>query len=264
MKAEMRPPVKYYGGKQRMMKHILPLIPEHRIYVESFAGGAALFWAKKPSLIEVLSDTNGNVANFYKVMKNNFIGLHHRISNTLHCEHTFNEAKHIYNNPFEFSKTDRAWAFHVCCNMSYAAEAAGSFQWVRNKNDNWHPAVSVKNRRKQFHMYRHRLELVSIRDRKAEQLIPDMDCADAFFYCDPPYVGARQGHYRGYLQEDFDALLVELNKLEGKFLLSSYMNDSLTEYAKRNNWIQEKFEQRLGVQGGAKKKIEVLTRNYEI
>lgn len=33
----MRTPISYYGGKQTMLKHILPLIPSHKIYTEYFA-----------------------------------------------------------------------------------------------------------------------------------------------------------------------------------------------------------------------------------
>ena len=41
-----RTPISYYGGKQTMLPHILPLIPEHAIYTEAFFGGGAVFWAK--------------------------------------------------------------------------------------------------------------------------------------------------------------------------------------------------------------------------
>ncbi len=34
-------PISYYGGKQNMLKHILPIIPKHEIYVEAFFGGGA-------------------------------------------------------------------------------------------------------------------------------------------------------------------------------------------------------------------------------
>ena len=37
----MKTPITYYGGKQGMLKDILPLIPEHNTYTEAFAGGAA-------------------------------------------------------------------------------------------------------------------------------------------------------------------------------------------------------------------------------
>ena len=36
----MRTPISYYGGKQTMLKHILPLIPSHKIYTEAFCGGS--------------------------------------------------------------------------------------------------------------------------------------------------------------------------------------------------------------------------------
>jgi len=54
----MRPPITYYGGKQSMVKEILPLIPEHNSYVEAFVGGGAIFWNKPPSKLETINDRN--------------------------------------------------------------------------------------------------------------------------------------------------------------------------------------------------------------
>lgn len=42
----MKSPIIYYGGKTSMIPHILPLIPEHEVYTETFFGGGAIFWAK--------------------------------------------------------------------------------------------------------------------------------------------------------------------------------------------------------------------------
>ena len=36
----MKPALRYYGGKQGMLKYIMPLLPEHKVYVEPFCGGA--------------------------------------------------------------------------------------------------------------------------------------------------------------------------------------------------------------------------------
>lgn len=258
----MRAPVKYYGGKTRMLPHLLPMIPEHRIYVEAFCGGASLFWAKEPSTIEVLNDINGNVVNFYAVMKYDFEELFTCIDNSLHCEHSFQKAKEIFHNPDGWGRVERAWAFWVSCNQSFASEAANSFQWVKNKHDNWHPAVSVDNRKKEFHQYFSRLDRVAIMNRDAVQMLIDRDGTDTFFYLDPPYVGARQGHYKGYTQKHFDDLLEALTKIKGKFLLSSYRNDALSEATSSERWNQKEINQRLGVAGGTKRKIEVLTWNY--
>ena len=71
MKTEIwqRTPISYYGGKQIMLKYILPLIPEHQIYTEAFFGGGAVFWAKEPSQTEIINDFNANVYNFYQILK---------------------------------------------------------------------------------------------------------------------------------------------------------------------------------------------------
>jgi tyrosyl-tRNA synthetase len=37
------------------------------------------------------------------------------------------------------------------------------------------------------------------------KIIRNRDSKDAFFYCDPSYVGADHGHYDGYTQEDFES-----------------------------------------------------------
>lgn len=50
-KINLSTPISYYGGKQSMLPHILPLIPKHEIYVEPFFGGGAVFWAKEPTAV---------------------------------------------------------------------------------------------------------------------------------------------------------------------------------------------------------------------
>ncbi len=42
----MKTPITYYGGKQKLVSKILPLIPEHKLYAEPFVGGAAVFFGK--------------------------------------------------------------------------------------------------------------------------------------------------------------------------------------------------------------------------
>ena len=52
-------PLPLIGGKRHLVKTLLRLIPSHRVYVEPFAGGATLFFAKEPSEVEILNDING-------------------------------------------------------------------------------------------------------------------------------------------------------------------------------------------------------------
>ncbi len=81
---QLKSPFGYYGGKQRLAKRILTLIPNHRTYVEPFFGGGAIFFAKPPSEVEVINDTNHELINFYKVLKQEFIYLIKEINISLH------------------------------------------------------------------------------------------------------------------------------------------------------------------------------------
>ncbi len=102
----------------------------------------------------------------------------------------------------------------------------------------------------------------------ALRIIKSRDTSETFFYLDPPYVGSDQGHYDGYTQEDFDALLRLLENAQGKFLLSSFRNANLAEFSQRNGWFTEEIRLSSSMTHGqgrtVRDKIEVLTANYPI
>jgi DNA adenine methylase len=54
-----RTPLTYYGGKQRLAAQIVALMPPHRVYLEPFAGGAAVLFAKPRAPRETLNDIDG-------------------------------------------------------------------------------------------------------------------------------------------------------------------------------------------------------------
>ena len=64
-----RPVISWAGGKRRLLKHLLPLIPPHTTYCEVFGGGLALFCAKPPSPAEIINDINGDLVAFYRNCK---------------------------------------------------------------------------------------------------------------------------------------------------------------------------------------------------
>jgi len=55
-------PLAYIGGKRRIARRLLPLIPEHTTYVEPFAGGAQVFFHKPRSKVEVLNDLDHEIS----------------------------------------------------------------------------------------------------------------------------------------------------------------------------------------------------------
>jgi len=262
----LKTPTSYYGGKQNLIKTILPLLPKHKLYAEVFVGGGAIFWAKPQSEIEVINDTNRELINFYEVVQNQFIELEKKIRISLHSRSLFNDSSVIYQNPHMFNRIDRAWAVWTQAAQSFSSMLDGSWGYDKSKNTT---SQKITNKRDAFSEdYAIRIQNVQIECTDALRIITSRDTKDSFFYCDPPYFNSDCGHYDGYSREDFEMLLNTLSKIEGKFLLSSYPSDLLTEHTETNGWFNIKLEQSVSVANNSskppKKKIEVMTANYDL
>jgi DNA adenine methylase len=264
-KLTLKTPVTYYGGKQNMVKHILPLIPKHNLYCEPFAGGAAIFFAKENSLVNILNDTNRELINFYQVVKNNFIGLEKEIQISLYSRDLHRKASVIYNNPDMFNEIKRAWALWILSNQGFASQLDSSWGYEKLKNTT---VKKFENKKKAFTIdLAMKLQEVQIECADALYVIRSRDTEEAFFYVDPPYYNSDMGHYDGYSLDDFEALLKLLSEIKGKFMLSSYPSPILEQYSKQFGWKTYKVEGTVSVSCNKeylKRKIEVLTLNYDL
>jgi DNA adenine methylase len=259
-------PITYYGGKLNMLKEILPLIPEHRIYTEAFFGGGAVFFAKDPSEAETINDTNNLVINFYEVVKTDFDSLKSKIEATLFARATYSVAFAVYRMPHLFNKLQQAWAFYVATNMGFSCNVGS---WGYDKYGK--RVKGFRNKKLLFDesIYK-RLENTQIENNDACKVIASYDTEDAFHYVDPPYINSDQGLYEGYTESDYIKLLDTLSTVKGTFLLSSYPSDILDAHIQKNGWYSKRFEKPLSAVkatlGKARNtsKIEVLTANYPI
>ena len=125
----MKTPLSYYGGKQQLASAILGMIPEHRIYCEPFSGGAAVFFAKEPSKVEIINDWNGELINFYEVLKKDFPALEKEIESSLHSRRQHRQARVVYDNPDMFDRIKRAWALWVLANCSFGSKLNGGYAY---------------------------------------------------------------------------------------------------------------------------------------
>ena len=62
-------PFKWVGGKSRIRKAIIPILPPHTCYVEPFAGAAWVLFGKPPSDVEVLNDIDQELINFFRIVR---------------------------------------------------------------------------------------------------------------------------------------------------------------------------------------------------
>lgn len=259
----MKTPITYYGGKQSMLKHILPLVPQHKTYTEAFCGGAALFFAKEPAVSEVINDLNGNLVTFYNAVQREYEPLKKRIEATLHARGSHEHARHVLSHPEYFDNIERAWAVWTLSKMSFASRQDGAFGYdfsgkmpkrLRNAKDAFDLQLAK------------RLEQVTIESRDALKVIDLYDSPDAFHFVDPPYVGSDCGHYAGTFDaQDLQRLLDLLAKLQGRFMLTMYPDDLIAQYAMEYGWVIHRIERTISASKTTRRKQEEwMVCNYTI
>lgn len=262
-KAFMKTPITYYGGKQLMLKHILPLVPVHSTYTEAFCGGAALFFAKEPAHCEVINDLNMHLINFYKVLKGQYHKLKCRVEQTLHSRDTHRHATHVLACPDFFDEIERAWAVWALAKCSFASKLDGTFGYdfkggmpkkVRFAKESFDEHLSS------------RLEHCTIESRDALNIIQLYDREDAFHFVDPPYVGSDCGHYSGmFSEDDLGHLLDLLSQIKGKFMLTMYPNETIQRYADSLGWQIHKITRFVSAGRSSRKhKEEWIICNYQV
>jgi hypothetical protein len=61
----------WYGGKYSHLDWLLPLLPKCHHFCEPFGGSAAVILNRPPSPVETYNDLDGEVVNFFRVLREN-------------------------------------------------------------------------------------------------------------------------------------------------------------------------------------------------
>ena len=254
----------YYGGKSRLSEKIISLMPRHTLYVEPFCGGASVFFNKpRPSVSnnfyhEVINDHDKRLVNFYKQLRDNGQALVESLLLTPYAEEEHRLSKDLSGEGLEAARR-------------YFINSQQSFSGVLNTG--WRRSIYSVNHGFQWF---HRVEkMVDILDRmagvtitcdKAITVIKQFDSPHTFFYLDPPYPGADQGHYGGYTIQDFKDLVETLNNCQGSFLLSNYDQPEITI---PSDWERFEFDvystaarNQDDEEEGSRRRVEVLWRRF--
>lgn len=221
------PPFSYYGGKQRLISRLLPLVPKHTVFVEPFCGGGTMFFRKPfPAITashdyrEVINDRDRRVVGFFEQLRDNPEELMRVIAATPYAreEHALARVD-TPENPIESARrwyTSLMQSFSNSASNGWGTAVFGgnpSATWQSRFGDLW-PAAE-------------RLRGVYLECDDALKLIERWDSPQTFFYCDPPYPGTEQGHYSGYTTAEFVKLIRLLERCDGSSMVSCYPIDGL-------------------------------------
>ena len=245
-----------------MLPNILPLIPPHEVYTEVFFGGGSVFWSKPKATNETINDILDIVVNFYQQVKTNFPKLKKLIDSTCFSRSLHNKALFMIKNKKMFDDIQLAWAFWMCSNFSYGNKIGGGLKYSNDQSVL--PPRIMKNMKQNFtDRLVERIEHVHIENKDAIEVLESRNVSKAFHYIDSPYPNADQGHYKGYTFDHLKQLLLQCEKLKGKFLLSNYNSEMLSEFVANNNWWKKEYlVNTRGMRKHDLNKVEVLVANY--
>jgi DNA adenine methylase len=213
----MKGPLAYVGGKSKIANRIIEIFPEHRTFVEVFAGGAQVLFHKKPSVVEVLNDLDGDVTTFFRVCQ-----LHHdelvRYLKFVVISREWFELLQA-QDPKSLTDVQRAARFFYLQKNAYAG-------LVRNRKlgysvtepSRFNPESTpelIENTHK-------RLAHVQIERSPYQEVLKRYDRPTTLFYLDPPYFGRKLYNFN-LSEADFIELAKGLGTVRGKFVLS--LND---------------------------------------
>lgn len=219
----------YYGGKNGLLKNLLPLLPACDHYCEPFAGSAAVLLNRDPSPIETINDLNGDLVNFFRVLRDSGDILQEKLLLTPYSREEFTQAWEDCEDPVERArrffirvqmdvgkagaKKDRSWS----CNVTYV------------HNSHSYAVRNFHNKVKGMTELIERLRNVQIDCRPALDCIQKFDRRGTLFYCDPPYVPETRkssNDYKFEMQDQDHKDLAEiLNSCAGRVALSGYDSD---------------------------------------
>jgi DNA adenine methylase len=240
------------GSKTRLAKTLISLYPRHHTYIEPFAGGAACFWRKTPSPLEILNDYDRDVSQAYQVVRdttpdqlNDLIARDWIIS-----EQGFSNSLTRHPDPIEDT-----YRFLYRRRASFGSKEKKLY---RTRVGN---GIAVP---KQLKVQKDRLRGVQVFCGDGLALMKQHDRPDVFMFLDPPWPGYHW-KWKHYEMSDLTNLIETLKGLKhSKWLYAETTTLDETHDIPDQFYRTELSYIGTGYQGKKTKRTELILSNYEV
>jgi len=216
-------PFKWVGGKSRLRKQIIPLLPKHTCYVELFSGAAWVLFGKPPSDVEVLNDIDQELVTFFRVVKEKPEELIASFEWELVSRAEFKRLASL--DATQLTDIQRAHRFYYLIMAGWGGELKyPRFQTSISDGGHGNRLIgALETLKERIAPVHKRLSTVIIENLPWQKCIERYDRANTVMYVDPPYPdnGVNYAYnMRGW--DEHQELADRLCKTECKWILSSY------------------------------------------
>lgn len=223
-------PFRYAGGKFYARKLILDFIPKHNSYLEPFAGGGSIFFAKDKVSSNWLNDIDNELINCYMIIRDN----PELLIDNLKDEKATKERHTYYKKEYKpTNNIERATRWYYLNRTSYSGIMNmvncywGYGEKYSMRPENWSRNI-IRTSEK--------LQGVNITCLDFEKVISEV-VDGSFLFIDPPYYNAAQDKFytHSFTKEDHFRLcdLLKKNSKRIKFLLTY---DNTEDIKELYNW----------------------------
>lgn len=209
----IRPILRWPGGKSRMLKLILPRIPQHVCYCEPFAGGLAVLLAKQRSPVEVVNDMNGTLVALYRNLQYHLPAILAEINWMFSSRQTL----HDFIAQPGLTEIQRAARFLLVNRTSFGGNM---HSFAVAKSHGGGAAFDREATSKLLAAAHQRLNKVVVENLPYERCLDNYDSKDSFIFMDPPYLNAQTEAYRGWSEKEMRQFRRRVEKLKGKWLVT--------------------------------------------
>lgn len=214
--------VPWPGGKTRLLQHLLPLLSDnpHTCYVEAFAGGAALLFAREPAKVEVLNDTHGELVRLYRVVANHLDEFVRQFRWALTSREMFRwcQLQHVDT----LTDIQRAARFFYMQRLAFGGKVAGQTFGTATTRPVRINLLRLEEELSAAHL---RLHGVVIECLSWQDCVRRYDAPHTLFLLDPPY-WKTEGYGQPFGIEQYEQLAEVMASLQGRAILT--INDHPT------------------------------------
>lgn len=250
----LKPPICRMGGKSKLRKTIIEMIPEHTCYIELFFGAGWVYFGKEKSKVEVINDIDKELINLFKMIKYHSPEIERQLEYEFSGRDIFEEYKHC---TIEYlTEIHRAVRFLYLITQSFAGRG-GVYGYGTNTKPS--PQIFYKN---VLGDLKERLRNTYVENLSFEKIIDKYDREYSFFFCDPPYLETT-GYGNIFGEHEHLMLRDKLSNIKGKFLLTINDHENIREWYKDFNIkeVQVNYSVSKETKGRGKYK-ELIITNY--
>lgn len=230
----MRAVFRYPGSKWSIAEWIISHFPdgyENMVYLEPFLGSGAVFFNKRPGIVETINDLDGDVVNLFYVLRERPEDLKRVLELTPYSREEYDKSFENCEDPLE-----KARRFMVKTTQAIGAKLGhGKCGWRNHKSMKiggtackW-GGITETIDAAASRLRGTTTNLVQIEHMDAFRLIERYNTPEALIYIDPPYVRSSRKSgalYRHEMtDEDQKRLLEVIVKSRAKIIISGYDNE---------------------------------------